>query len=49
MAELVGRTFNAGGKTYPRRDADIARKAFARLESGQAGFPVSDTELPRNS
>ena len=33
-AELVGRTFKAGGKTYPRRDADIARKAFARIESG---------------
>ncbi len=48
-AELVGRTFKAGGKTYPRRDADIARKAFARTESGQAGFPAPETELPRNS
>ncbi len=33
-AELVGRTFKAGGKTYPRRDTDIARKAFAQIESG---------------
>ena len=31
-AELVGRTFKAGGKTYPRRDTDIARKAFTKHE-----------------
>jgi hypothetical protein len=27
-AERVGRTFEAGGRTIPRRDADIARAAF---------------------
>ncbi len=27
-ADTVGRTFEAGGKTIPRRDADIARAAF---------------------
>ena len=29
-AERVGRTFKAGGKTYPRREADIARAAFKK-------------------
>jgi hypothetical protein len=32
-AETVGRTFEAGGKTIPRRDADIARAAFERVPS----------------
>ena len=29
--DTVGRTFEAGGRTIPRRDADIARAAFDRI------------------
>ena len=32
-ADRVGRTFKAGGKTYPRRDADIARAAFKEIST----------------
>lgn len=32
-ADVVGRTFKAGGRTIPRRDADIARAAFERVPS----------------
>jgi hypothetical protein len=31
-ADTVGRTFEAGGQTIPRRDADIARAAFKRVQ-----------------
>ncbi|WP_419739426.1 replication initiation protein [Ruegeria sp.] len=34
-ADHVGRTFDAGGQTYPRREADIARDAFARHKQEQ--------------
>lgn len=33
-ADHVGRTFQAGDQTFPRRDADIARAAFERHEKG---------------
>lgn len=35
-ADTVGRTFEAGGRTVPRRDADIARAAFERAPGQQA-------------
>ena len=30
-ADQVGRTFKAGGQTYPRRDADMARAAYREI------------------
>ncbi len=33
--DRVGRTFKAGGKTYPRRDADIARAAFKETANAE--------------
>ena len=32
-ADHVGRTFEAGGQTYPRREADIARAAYEEIEN----------------
>ena len=32
-ADKVGRSFEAGGKTYPRRGADIARAAFKEISA----------------
>ena len=32
-ADHVGRTFEAGGKTYPRREADIARSAYKEIST----------------
>ena len=32
-ADHVGRTFKAGGRTYPRRDADIARAAYEEISA----------------
>jgi hypothetical protein len=35
-ADRVGRTFDAGGMTVPRREADLARAAFeAHAQSAQ--------------
>ena len=34
-ADRMGRTFEAGGKAYPRRDSDIATQAFDAMKRGR--------------
>ena len=42
-ADIVGRTFDAGGRTIPRREADIARAAFNHATGGTGAVEQSRT------
>ena len=46
-ADQAGRTFEVGGKTYPRQERDIARAAYALRSDAAPAKPTHSRRTPK--